>query len=192
MSEREQFIQYLRYEKRYSPHTILAYGQDLEQLSLFLYESFELSDIKEASPQMIRSWMVDQADNKQSNRTINRKLSAFKAFFRFLKKEGIVEESPLSKIQSPKIPKRLPNFVEEDKMENLFNPLHFSNDFSGIRDLIIIELLYASGMRLSELVGLKERDIDFQRMTIKVLGKRNKERYIPFGEELKKKYGGIP
>lgn len=186
MTEREQFIQYLRYEKRYSPHTVLAYEQDLAQLSEYLSTEFLLTSLREVTASMIRSWMVDQADKHQSNRTINRKLSAFKAFFRFLKREGILEESPMLKIQSPKTPKRLPSFVETEKMDRLFDPEMFPDDFEGKRDAMILTLLYASGMRLSELIGLRERDLDYDRMTIKVLGKRNKERYIPMGPNLKK------
>lgn len=187
MTECEKFIHYLRYEKRYSSHTVLAYRNDLEQLFGFLQITYDINDIKELTPQMLRTWMVDQADKKQSNRTINRKLSAFKAFFRFLKKEGLIEENPLSKVQSPKAPKRLPSFVKEDKMELLFNENLFTDDFRGLRDSMVMELLYASGIRVSELTGLRESDVDFQRMALKVLGKRNKERYIPFGLHFKKK-----
>lgn len=186
MTEREQFIQYLRYEKRYSPHTVSAYEQDLAQLSEYLSEQFLLTSLVEVNGGMIRSWMVDQADKQQSNRTINRKLSSFKAFFRFLKKKGLIAESPMLMIQSPKVPKRLPTFVESEKMDLLFTPDMFPDDFSGRRDEMILSLLYASGMRLSELIGLRERDVDFDRMTLKVLGKRNKERFIPIGPNLKK------
>ncbi len=186
MTEREQFIHYLRYEKRYSSHTVLAYEKDLEQLSEFLTEEYSLTDLPEVTSGMIRSWMVDQVDKQHSNRTINRKLSTFKAFFRYLKKEEIISESPLIKVQSPKIPKRLPTFLEESKMDLLFTEGLFTQDFKGIRDFIAINLFYSSGMRLSELINLKERDIDYNRMTLKVLGKRNKERYIPIGPVLKK------
>lgn len=186
MTEREQFIHYLRYEKRYSSHTVLAYEKDLEQLSEFLTEEYNLTNLPEVTSGMIRSWMVDQVDKHHSNRTINRKLSTFKAFFRYLKKEELISESPLIKVQSPKIPKRLPTFLEESKMDLLFTEDFFTKDFRGIRDFIAISLFYSSGMRLSELINLKERDLDFNRMTIKVLGKRNKERFIPLGPVLKK------
>ena len=131
---------------------------------------------------MIRSWLVFLMQDEITARSVNRKLSTLKSFYKFLIREGELEENPIRKITPPKTSKRLPVFVEKDKMEMLFEKIEFGEGYPGIRDKMILEMFYSTGIRLSELVNLKESDVDFHYHTIKVLGKRNKERLIPFSE----------
>ena len=133
---------------------------------------------------MIRSWLVQMMENKISARSVNRKLTTLKTFYRFLIREGILEENPMRKIISPKTARRLPVFVEKEKMDILLDQVEFTEGFPGVRDRLILEMFYSTGMRLSELVNLKVFDVDFHKDTIKVLGKRNKERLIPFSKKL--------
>ena len=132
---------------------------------------------------MIRSWLVNLMEQKINPRSVNRKLTTLKSFYRYLLREGVLEENPMRRITSPKNSKRLPVFVEKDKMEMLFEQIDFGEGYPGLRDKLILEMFYVTGMRLSELVNLKETDIDFHYDTIKVLGKRNKERLIPFSNK---------
>jgi integrase/recombinase XerC len=178
--EKERFIAFIQFEKRYSPHTVTAYRTDLDQFYSFLKERYSLEEIRSVTHPMIRSWLADLMEQGISPRSINRKLTALKSYFRFLKKEGVVDQNPMRKVVSPKIPKRLPVFVEKEKMDLLLDGIDFGTGFPALRDRLILEMLYATGMRLSELTALKETDIDFHQSTIKVLGKRNKERLIPF------------
>jgi integrase/recombinase XerC len=176
----QEFLDYLQYEKRYSEHTCLAYQTDLRQYRKYLSEDYEIDDIHDVGYRIIRSWIVSMIEGGLTPRTINRKISTLKTFYRFLKRQGIVEENPMQKILSPKVAKRLPVFVEESKMQFLFDEVEFTTDYAGARDKLILELLYATGMRVSELVNLKVSDISFSTQSLKVLGKRNKERLIPF------------
>ena len=176
----EKFIQYIQFEKRFSPNTITAYRKDLSQFSYYLKTEYNLAEIEKSDFQMIRSWIVYMVGDSASTTTINRKLSALKSFFRYLLKEAVITESPMVKIITPKSNKRLPEFVGKENMESLFQNIEFNEEFDGIRDKLIIEMLYFTGMRLSELINLKDSDIDIQSQQIKVLGKRNKERIIPF------------
>jgi integrase/recombinase XerC len=182
--QKEAFINYLRFEKRLSPHSVTAYTNDLDQFYLYLKNSYSLDDIREVNHPVIRSWIVSLMENKISPRSVNRKISTLKSFYKFLLREKVVDINPMHKIQSPKNPKRLPVFVEESKMDALIEDVNFKDDFEGRRNLLIIELLYSTGMRRIELVNLKETDINFYNRTIKVLGKRNKERLIPLTPEL--------
>lgn len=179
-----QFINYLNYEKHFSKHTISAYQNDLLQFELFAKSNFEVTAIASVSHQLIRSWLVHLMNEKISSRSVARKLTTLKTFYRFLLKEHIVDTNPMSKVQSPKINKRLPVFVEEKPMNQLLDSIEFASDFEGLRDKLIINILYTTGIRLSELIGLKITDIDFYNTQIKVLGKRNKERIIPITKEL--------
>jgi integrase/recombinase XerC len=177
---KDRFLAYIQYEKRYSPNTVTAYRTDLDQFFAFLSAQYQVSEITDIDHAIIRSWLVFLMEQGDSPRSVNRKLTSLKSFYRFLLKEGVVENNPMRRIISPKTSKRLPEFVEAEKMTSLFE--HFNQDggFSGMRDRIIIEMFYNTGIRLSELMNLKESDIDFHSDTIKVLGKRNKERIIPF------------
>ena len=131
----EAFINYLRYEKRFSPHTILAYSHDLEQFFIYLKNIYSLDDIKEVNHSILRSWIVSLIENKISARSTNRKISTLKSFYKYLLREKILDANPMHKIQSPKNPKRLPVFVEESKMNALIEDVSFSNDFEGKRNL---------------------------------------------------------
>lgn len=180
--QKEAFTNYLRFEKRLSPHSVLAYANDLEQFYQYLKGAYSLDDIKEVNHSIIRSWIVSLMENKISARSVNRKISTLKSYYKYLLREKVLEINPMHKIQSPKNPKRLPVFVEESKMNALIEDVDFKDDFEGRRNLLIIELLYSTGMRRIELVNLKETDINFRSKTVKVLGKRNKERLIPLSD----------
>ncbi len=178
------FTDYLRFEKRLSPHSVLAYSNDLAQFYIYLKNVYSMDDIRQVNHTIIRSWIVSLMDNKITPRSVNRKISTLKSYYKFLLREKVLDINPMNKIQSPKNPKRLPVFVEESKMNALIEDVNFANDFEGRRNLLIIELLYSTGMRRIELVNLKESDINFRNQTVKVLGKRNKERLIPLHPEM--------
>ena len=177
-----QFFKYLSYEKRYSKHTLIAYQQDIAQFKQYLITQ-EL-EILAANHQAIRSWIVTLMDQNLDPRSINRKISTLRSLYKFLIKEGLVQENPVLKIQTPKTAKKLPNFVSEDKLSVLLDQDVFEHRFLGIRDKMVLELLFGTGIRLSELIGLKTSDIYLLEKTIKVLGKRNKERIIPINQTL--------
>jgi integrase/recombinase XerC len=183
MMEKGKFIDYIQYEKRYSPHTVSAYRNDLDQFFSYLNLQYNISDIQEVTHPMIRSWLVHLMEEKISPRSVNRKLTTLKSFYKFLLKEGRVNVNPMRKIISPRVSKKLPSFVEKEKMAMLFETINFGTGFPAMRDCLILEILYATGMRLSELINLKETDIDFHQSALKVLGKRNKERLIPFSNK---------
>jgi integrase/recombinase XerC len=188
---RDSFVEYLQFEKRFSPHTLVAYQTDLSQFIDYLEHTYEIKTIEEVNHSLIRSWIVDLMNHKISPRSVNRKITTLKTFYKFLLRQKIVIENPMLKIQSPKTSKRLPVFVEKEKMDTLLDTIEFGGDGAGLRNKLIIELFYATGMRLSELINLKESDVDLYANQVKVLGKRNKERIIPFAAELKnliKKY----
>ena len=180
----DKFIQYIQFEKRYSYHTIIAYKKDIDQFFLFLKEQYEIIDEKKVDYLIIKSWIVKLMENNLSTRSINRKLSSLKTFFKYLIREEIISVNPMLKVTSPKTSKRLPEFVEKNKIEHLLNDVDFGDDFTAIRNKTIFEVFYATGIRSSELINLKEQDIDLKRSTIKVIGKRNKERIIPFSNKL--------
>src|ERR1051325_1386404 len=181
----ESFFNYLKHDKRMSPHTVSAYTNDLEQFYLYLKNVYSLTDIKEVNHSVIRSWVVSLMENKITARSVNRKISTLKSYYKFLLREKVLDVNPMHKIQSPKNPKHLPVFVEESKMNALIEDIKFADDFEGRRNLLIIEMLYSTGMRRAELLNLKDSDINFQNSTVKVLGKRNKERLIPLTSGLK-------
>ncbi|MDB5024227.1 MAG: tyrosine-type recombinase/integrase [Mucilaginibacter sp.] len=182
----ERFIQYIRFEKRYSPHTVSAYQSDLDQFIKFLnHPDQTVNHPKEISYQQIRNWMVHLM-NGMTARSVNRKIATLRKYFKFLLAEGLITDNPTSKLQSPKNLKHLPVVVEDAKLSAMLNDGEvFSDDFEGMRDKLIIETLFGTGIRLAELVSLKEADINSYEGTIKVLGKRNKERIIPINHELK-------
>ncbi len=176
---KERFVDYLQYEKRFSPHTVTAYSNDLSQFYDFLKSTYELSDIKEVNHTFIRSWLVKMMEQNISPRSINRKITTLKTYYKFLLREGTVSINPMLKIVAPKSSKRLPEYVEQEKLNRLLDFTEFKEGFEGIRDKMIIELFYATGIRLSELIGLTHFSFDFYNNAIKVIGKRNKERIIP-------------
>ena len=182
----ESFFDYLAYEKKYSSHTIISYKNDLTQFVTFLNQDLSDAEISEINHQHIRSWISTLISDKIEPRTVNRKISSLKSFFRFLQRERIVVSNPVSHISGPKTPKRLPVFVNERQMENLFQNVKFDLGFNGQRDQLILDLLYQTGIRRSELALLTETNVDLKNLTIKVLGKRNKERLIPISLPLKR------
>ena len=177
------FLQYIKFEKRYSANTLVAYENDLTQFAAFLKEHFEVTDAAVKST-FIRSWIVSLMEKKVSARSINRKLSTLKSYYRFLQKTGVISINPMSKVQAPKPGKRLPEFIPQQHTDRLMNDFVFGNDFAGMRNKMIIQLLYSTGMRRAELLQLKDEDIHFNQQQLKVLGKGNKERMIPFNPEL--------
>ena len=183
---RDSFIEYLQFEKRLSDHTLVAYSNDLSQFFKYLESAFEIKNIAEINHTFVRSWIVSMMQAKITPRSVNRKITTLKTFYKYLLRQEVVTENPMLKILSPKTSKRLPVFVEKDKMDILIDNIDFGNDFDGIRNKLIIELFYATGIRLSELINLKQSNIDIHNSQLKVLGKRNKERIVPFGHELKK------
>jgi integrase/recombinase XerC len=178
------FIEYLQFEKRYSKHTIISYQNDLEQCFQFLLSQYEIADIKQITPSMVRTWLAELKGDEMTAKSINRKISTLKSFFKFQLRQGLVAASPMTTITSPKISKRLPSFVEEKHLDTLFNHVKFTDDWEGSTKKIVMQLLYNTGMRLSELINLKESQIDYSYHQIKVLGKGNKERIIPVNTEL--------
>ncbi len=184
-ASRDSFLQYLQFEKRLSSHTILAYSGDLDQFFDFLHTTYETKKLSEINHTLVRSWVVQLMDQKISPRSVNRKITTLKTFYKYLLRQNIVTENPMLKIMSPKTSKKLPVFVEKDNMNVLIDNTEFGDDFDGVRNKLIIELFYATGIRLSELINLKQNNVDLHACQIKVLGKRNKERIIPFSNEMK-------
>lgn len=179
----DSFLRYLEFEKRYSKHTVHAYERDLKQFLSYYESTFQSTLLKEVNHQVIRSWMVSLSDQDLNPRSINRKLASVRSFFKYLLSRGEIKENPTIRTKSLKTSKRLPSFVRENEMEQLLDSTQVKT-FENIRDLIILELLYGTGIRLSELINLKKSDVDLKNNTIKVLGKRNKERIIPINEFL--------
>jgi integrase/recombinase XerC len=178
------FLQHIKYEKRLSHHTVTAYETDLTQFSAFLLFQYEFKEPEKADFQMIRSWIVALVDEKIENRSINRKIATLRSFYNFLLRHKSITTDPMLKIKALKTDKTLPKYVEEKPMENLLDDMEFSDDFSGLRDKLVIELLYGTGMRLAELIGLKITDLNLYNNTLMVLGKRNKHRVIPVNRSL--------
>lgn len=180
----QQFLDFLKFEKRYSRHTVISYQTDLEQFESFLISQYDAPSIESISSSMIRTWMAEMKEDALTSKTINRKLSSLKSFYKFLLRHKIVEQNPLTVITAPKINKRLPSFVAEGDMQQLldyFVKLEANNPLSWEQqtERLVIVLFYETGMRLSELMQLKESQVDFGYGHIKVLGKGNKERVIP-------------
>ncbi|MFZ1686044.1 MAG: tyrosine-type recombinase/integrase [Flavobacteriales bacterium] len=180
----ERFIEHLTYEQRSSPHTVLAYQRDLEQLAVFLKEKKGKADPELADERVVRAWMMSLMEGGASPRTVNRKLSSVRTFFRFARRSGHAAADPTALLEPPKTPKRLPEFIEERGMQLLFTGDEAALSYKGLTDRTVLELLYGTGMRLAELLGLKPDDVDLTARTLRVLGKRNKERIIPMSDRL--------
>ncbi|MCU0339477.1 MAG: tyrosine-type recombinase/integrase [Spirosomaceae bacterium] len=175
----EQFLQHLTYEKRVSPHTLVAYRKDLEQFVAYLEKTYQLKDPTQADFRMIRGWAVSLVEADLHHRSVNRKLATLRSFFGYLLRIKAVSISPMQRVSALKTDKPLPQFVEEKNLQMLFEQVEFGADFEGLRDRLVMELLYGTGMRLAELLALQDSDVNFYEQTLKVLGKRNKERVIP-------------
>ena len=181
----ESFISYLSLEKNYSPHTITAYRNDLVEFKNYCRQQFQLEEINQVSYNLIRSWIVSLVESGVSNRSVNRKIASLKAYYKFLLRVGILTINPLAKHKALKTSKKIEIPFSEIEMENVISQIPFEDNFEGKRDKLIIELLYTTGIRRAELIGLRVKDVDYQAGTIKVLGKRNKERIIPLLETTK-------
>lgn len=181
----DSFLDYLQYERNYSEETIKSYREDLRQFEEFARGEIGDSAPSEVKAELVREWIVSLMDRGYTSTSINRKLSSLRSFYKFLLRKGEVAVNPLQKITGPKNKKPLPAFLRESDMDRLLDEVDFGEGFKGCRDHMIIEMFYATGVRLSELIGLDNKDVDFSSSLIKVTGKRNKQRLIPFGEELK-------
>ena len=175
----QSFLDHIKYEKRYSPNTMRAYGDDLVFFFQFIKSQFDIEDPSLISTTMIRSWMAALTLQKVQPRSINRKISSLKSFFKYCLVQGMLTKNPVKTLQVLKTRKRLPSFVEQEQMQQLLVMTEFPNDYQGKFDYLVIALLYFTGVRVSELVSLKEGNIDIKRLQLKVLGKGNKERIIP-------------
>jgi len=175
----EAFSNYLSLEKKYSKHTVLAYGRDLELFQVFMIDNHDSRSIENVSYSEIRQWIVELVNEGVSNRTINRKISSLNSYYKFLQKVKEIETNPLKNHKALKVGKKVQLPFSEEELKNVLEGAIEVIDFESARDQLIIELFYATGIRRIELVNLKISDIDFSKKQIKVLGKRNKERYIP-------------
>jgi len=178
------FLDHIKFEKRFSIHTLRAYGDDLKVFWEFLQAQFEVNEPSSISPAMVRSWMASMTLIKMQPRSINRKISSLKSYFKFCLQQGILSANPAKSVQILKSRKRLPSYVEQDRMEELLQQKVFPSDWTGKTEYLVVSLLYHTGMRVSELVNLKASQIDLARTQIKVLGKGNKERIIPISGEI--------
>ncbi len=179
----DRYLDHLTYEKRCSPHTVSAYRRDLHQFKAFLID-FGLEDPEAATDKLVRGFMMRLMEEGTGARSVNRKLSTLRGFFRFARVTGTIATEPTALIEPPKTPKRLPEFVEQRRMESLFSDQVWPEGYKGSLHQLIMELLYGTGMRLAELLGLRLQDVDLHGRTIRVIGKRNKERIIPLSDTL--------
>jgi len=175
----KSFTDYLLLEKNYSAHTIAAYQKDLENFETFIFEEFDSPSISDVNYQQIRSWIVNLVDSGLSNRTINRKISSLNSYYKFLLKIEAISTNPLAKHKALKTNKKVQIPFSQNEMTAVLDELELETDFEGLRNKLIVELFYATGIRRIELIQIKLSDIDLHNKTLKVLGKRNKERYIP-------------
>ncbi|SEB73744.1 integrase/recombinase XerC [Tenacibaculum sp. MAR_2009_124] len=188
-----KFLEYLEYEKKYSKHTVLAYRKDLYDFANYCRKEFGQEDIKEIHYNQIRSWIVLLVDEGLVNRSVNRKISSLKTCYNFLQKIGEIKVSPLAKHQSLKIQKKISVPFTEKEVGEVIDLLKVKDDFEGVRDRLIVELLYSTGIRRAELINIKVSDINFEERLLKVLGKRNKERFVvllPFVIDTIRSYQG--
>ena len=180
----DSFLDYLRLERAYSPRTVQSYGMDLNEFEAYLRRTDAELTLETVDADNVRNWTMEMMEAGQKETSVNRRLSALRSFYRYLLRKGVVEVSPMQTVRGPKKKKPLPMFLREEEMNRLLDETDFGEGFEGERDRLIIEMFYETGMRRAELVGLNEADVDFYRGQIKVTGKRNKQRLIPFGEEL--------
>lgn len=178
------FLDYLLKEKRYSTHTVRSYAIDLQQFSDYTLEYYEVDAALEVRHPMIRSWLAHLSEQNLTSSSINRKLSSVKGYFKFLHSKDLVPQNPSQKLSALKKDKRLPKYVEESKLDFLFDQIKFGEGFPGKRDELLVEILYNTGMRLSELIGLKESDLDLADAQMRVTGKGNKMRIVPMNRTL--------
>ncbi|MCY7292930.1 MAG: site-specific integrase, partial [Ferruginibacter sp.] len=183
-THQQNFLEYLQFQKRCSRHTIVSYETDLNGFATFMQKEFPDMEVAEIKTTYIRTWLASLKEKEMSARSLNRKISTLRSFFKYLLKNEKVKVNPVTAVISPKMPKRLPQFVSEKDINTLLTTIEFSEGFKGFTEKLIIEVLYVTGMRKAELLGLKEYSIDRINATIKVLGKGNKERIIPVNTAL--------
>ena len=187
VKESARFLSYLKFERRFSAHTLTAYESDLLQFSDYLQIQYQLDDIQQVNHMLIRSWVVSLIEAKLNPRSVNRKITSLRSFFRFLQREKIVKVNPMLKIKAPKSAKRLPEYVDDKRMEIVLAELDAIPEYDSIRNHLILEFFYMTGVRLSELVGLKMGDVNLYNLSISVFGKRSKVRQIPITNVFKRK-----
>jgi integrase/recombinase XerC len=180
----ERFLDHLQYQRRYSPHTVLAYRNDLFAFFDFLEHTYSLYTPADVTPSIVRSWLASLKEEGMTAKSINRKISSLKSFFKFQIRQGSVKSSPLTTLVTPKIKKRLPRFVDEKDTSALFAHVEFPDDWQGKTHRLILEIFYHTGIRQAELVHLRESQVDVGNRSLKVLGKGNKERILPLNEKL--------
>ncbi|MEY2646496.1 MAG: hypothetical protein RL158_472 [Bacteroidota bacterium] len=178
------FLSYLQFEKRYSLHTITAYSNDLVQFFDFIETQYDKVPLEQITGSMVRSWLAGMKETEMTGKSLNRKISSLKSFFKYQIRQERLVKSPMETVISPKITKRLPAFVAEQDMEQLLANLSFAEGWKGYTEKMVIQLFYATGMRLSELILCKETQLDISKSVIKVLGKGNKERILPISKNL--------
>ena len=181
---KDAFIKYLKFEKRLSDHTILSYDNDLKQFESFFKTYSTNKEIKTTDKRAIRSWIVELSLKNLSPKSINRKIATLKSFFKFLIKREVIEINPTTNITSLKTDQKIPNFLKEKDVNFLFDNLILEKNFNGERDMMILELLYGTGIRISELINLKTRNINLPKKEMKIMGKRKKERIIPLHQQI--------
>jgi len=182
----ERFYSYLQFEKRRSSHTLRSYQSDISSFCAYINKVYDINDLSRVSSAMVRSWIVDLVESDQSVATIRRKLASLRSLYKYGIKVAEVSMNPVETIQAPKQGKRLPVYYQVNEMDQLFNEIPFEDSFEGIRDRLVLEILYSTGMRNDELVKLKDSDVDDKQKFVKVTGKRNKQRIIPVSERLLK------
>lgn len=183
---KESFLEYLSYERRYSEYTVCSYGLDLSKFEEYLKGVDEDLDLIHVDADLVRGWVVSLMEQGYTSTSVNRKLSSLRSFYRYLLRKNMIPVDPMLKVIGPKKKKPLPVFVKEAEMDRLLDDADFGDGFLGVRDRMILEVFYETGVRRSELIGLNDADVDFSSCVIKVTGKRNKQRLIPFGEELER------
>jgi integrase/recombinase XerC len=186
----QTFIDYLRFEKRFSVHTVKAYTDDLNQFFSYVHIQYEIENPEAISTLLIRSWMASLAEQEMNPRSINRKLSCLRSFFDHARRTGKLQSNPAASIQVLKTAKRLPSYVEEGQMNDLLRHVEFPDDWNGKTERLVVEILYQTGIRVSELVNIRENHVNQSLQSLKVLGKGNKERIIPLGKSLLEKISG--
>lgn len=180
----DTFLKFIQFEKRYSPKTVQSYQTDLTQFQKYLESEFSGTAIQEANYSLVRSWVVSLVEAKLDSRSINRKIACLRSYYKFLMRQEIISADPMVKIKILKTQKKLPHFVNELDIVKLLDNVVFPEGYEGTRDRLILELFYGTGMRLAELITLKESYVNLSDRTLRVLGKRNKERVIPFSMQL--------
>ncbi len=180
----QEFLNYLTFQKRYSPHTVISYQTDLSAFFDFIIVEYSYISLEEISPSIVRSWLASVKESKASSKTINRKISTLKSFFKFLLKNNKVKSSPMAAISSVKVNKRLPSFIEQKDMEFLLSDVEFPDTWEGKTNRLLLQVFYNTGVRLSELINSKESQVDKSNGVIRVIGKGNKERILPVSNQL--------